>query len=210
MTETVSAHTMLPPGRLLEPERSEACGHALPGITVKIVDEATRQPLGANEVGEVLMRGYSLMQGLYKKERDQTFTADGFYATGDLGALDEDGFFTFSHRVGEMLKVHGANVAPAEVENTLNALHQIERCAVVGLPTTDGVLLVAAVQIRASETFDEAQIREELRTRLSSFKVPRRIFVLAAEEMPVTGSGKIRKPDLVLLLAERLRAEASA
>ena len=209
MTETVSAHTMLPADQFLEPHQTGACGRPLPGITLKIVDEVTRETLGPNQVGEALVRGYSLMQGLYKREPAEVFTPDGFYATGDAGSFDDDGFFVFSHRLGEMLKIHGANVAPAEVENTLNTLDQIERSAVVGLPAADGLMLAAAVQVRRSQSFDEAEIREALKSRLSSFKVPRRIFALEPEEFPVTGSGKIRKPDLIPLLAARVQAESA-
>jgi acyl-CoA synthetase (AMP-forming)/AMP-acid ligase II len=211
MTETLSAHTLVGSGEVLPPERLNACGHPIPGVRLRIVDPTTRQPVTPGEVGEVLVAGYSLMQGLYKKERDETFTEDGMYATGDLGRIDARGDFYFHSRMGEMLKVHGANVAPIEVETCLNALPPIERSAVLGLPAADGgSLLVAAVQMRAGEAFDEAAVREALRGQLSSYKVPRRIFAMAAEDLPLTGSGKIRKPALAPLLAARLEAESQA
>jgi acyl-CoA synthetase (AMP-forming)/AMP-acid ligase II len=211
MTETLSAHTTVPAGGLLPPDKPDSCGQPIPGVILKIVDQETRQPLPAGEFGELLVGGYSLMQGLYKKERGDTFTADGLYATGDICCVDADGYVFFQSRMGEMIKVHGANVAPLEVELTLNAMPQIERAAVVGLPGADGgALLVAAVQIRASERFDEAAIREHLRGQLSSYKVPKRLFALAPEEFPMTGSGKVRKSDLIGQLAARLAAEGGA
>jgi acyl-CoA synthetase (AMP-forming)/AMP-acid ligase II len=209
MTETLSAHTTVPAGALLPADRPRYCGRPLPGVIVRIVDPVTRRPLDPGEVGEVLVGGYSLMQGLYKKERQETFTDDGLYATGDLCLIDDEGYLAFQSRIGEMIKVHGANVAPIEVEISLGALPGIERVAVVGLPAANGdSLLVAAVQMRGAEPFDEAAIRERLRQRLSSYKVPRRLFALAADEFPLTGSGKPRKSALVTLLGDRLRAEA--
>jgi len=210
MTETVSAHTMMPAGQYLTPDKRGTCGKPLEGVVLKVVDEETREPVGPGVVGEILLGGYSLMQGLYKKERQDVFTADGLYPTGDTGSVDEDGYVTFSHRLGEMLKIHGANVAPAEVENTLMMLPHIARAVVVGVPWDGEIMLVSAVEARAGHAFDEASTREELRALLSSYKVPRRIFAMAFEEFPVTGSGKVRKQLLGPMLIEKMRAEAAA
>lgn len=208
MTETLSAHTTIPGSTLLPDDKLRTCGRPIPGVKLRVVDQETRQPLPPGQVGEAEVAGYSLMMGLYKKERQDTFTADGFYRTGDLLSQDADGFLTFSNRIGDMIKVHGANVAPLEVERALEALPQIARAAVVGLPDPDGgSVLVAAVEVRAGREFDEASIRAELRTKLSSFKVPRRIVALKPEEFPLTGSGKIVKAGLRPILGARLEAE---
>lgn len=208
MTETLGAHTSMAPDTLLTADRPGYCGHAVPGVRHRIVDPETRGPLGPGELGELEVGGYCLMQGLYKQERGDTFTADGFYATGDICRIDEDGYLAFSHRRGEMLKVRGANVAPLEVELALNGLPMIERSAVVGVDAPGGTTLVAAVQLRAGLAFDEGEARAVLRGRLSSFKVPKRLFVLAAEDFPVTGSGKVKKAALAEMLGARLAAEA--
>jgi acyl-CoA synthetase (AMP-forming)/AMP-acid ligase II len=208
MTETISAHTTVPANEILPEDRIGSCGQPVPGVILRIVDPNTRLPLEPGTVGELLVGGYTLMQGLYKKEREDTFTERGLYATGDLCSIDAQGYLTFNSRIGEMIKVHGANVAPMEVETSLNALPQIERSAVIGLTAADGgALLVAAVQVRPSEVFDEGAIRDQLRQRLSSYKVPKRLFALAPDEFPLTGSGKIRKSDLEVLLIGRLQKE---
>jgi len=210
MTETLSAHTTLPSGELLPDDKLECCGRTIPGVKLRIVDQKTREPLPPGEVGEVEVAGYSLMQGINKRERDQVFTPDGWYATGDLCRRDADGYLFFSNRIGEMIKVHGANVAPLEVEFALNHLPQISRSAVVGLPDVEGgSVLVAAVEVRPGHDFDPEAIRAQLKTQLSSYKVPRRIFALAADEFPLTGSGKIVKSALVPLLGGRLVAEGA-
>jgi acyl-CoA synthetase (AMP-forming)/AMP-acid ligase II len=105
-----------------------------------------------------------------------------------------------------MLKIRGADVAPLEVELALNGLPMIERSAVVGVDALGGTTLVAAVQLRAERAFDEDEARAALRGRLSSFKIPKRLFVLAAEDFPIIGSGKVKKA----ALAERLGARVAA
>jgi acyl-CoA synthetase (AMP-forming)/AMP-acid ligase II len=210
MTETLSSHTSLPRGQQLTPDKKGSCGRPMPGVTLKVVDEATGAALGTGQIGELLVRGYCLMDGLYKKDRDETFTPDGFYPTGDIGWIDEDGHVFISHRRGEMLKISGANVAPAEVEQVLNALPQVARSAVVGLPTSEGILLAAAVEATDPRSFDEGAIREALRTQLSSYKVPRRIWALPADAFPLTGSGKVRKSELIPMLSALLEAEQPA
>lgn len=208
MTETLSAHTTLPSRELLPDDKLASCGRTIPGVKLRIVDQTTREPLPPNQVGEVEVAGYSLMQGIYKREREHVFTADGWYATGDLCRRDEDGYLFFSNRIGEMIKVHGANVAPLEVEFALNHLPQIARVAVVGLPDKGlDSLLAAAVEIRPGHVFDAEAIRETLKTQLSSYKVPRRIFAFDPDEFPLTGSGKIVKSALVPMLQARMRAE---
>ncbi|MBV9512011.1 MAG: acyl--CoA ligase [Caulobacteraceae bacterium] len=205
MTEMLGGHTSLPPDVLLPPDRPRYCGRGVPGEVLVVVDPVTRQPLPPGEWGELLVAGYSMMLGLYKLERSEFLTEEGFYATGDLCMIDEAGFLAFSSRLGEMLKIHGANVAPAEVELTLNALPQIERSAVVGVePDGRETVLVAAVQMRPGFALDEAQLTADLRGQLSSFKVPKRYVALEAAEFPLTGSGKVKKSALKELMSQRL------
>jgi acyl-CoA synthetase (AMP-forming)/AMP-acid ligase II len=205
MTEACGAHTSMPRGELLPDDLPRRNGRPVPGVTLKVVDPATGADLPAGAQGELLIRGYCMMQGLYKIERSSTLTPDGFYPTGDICTLDEQGFLNFVARRGEMLKVHGANVAPPEVELALNRLPEVASSAVVGLPTEDGdTLLAAAVQLRAGAQPDEAGMQAALRRMLSSFKVPKRIVALAAEEFPLTGSGKIKKSALAELIKARI------
>ncbi len=211
MTETLSAHTSLPLGEYLPPDKRGCCGRPMPGVRLAIVDPQTLRPLGPGEVGEIMVGGYSLMEGLYKRERREVFTDDDLYATGDLGSIDEDGFLRFHSRIADILKVSGANVSPLEVETRLNLIAQIERSAVVGLPATErDVRLVAAVQLRPGQAISEGQILAHLRTELSSYKLPKRVFFFAADEWPLTGSNKIHKPGLIEPLARRVGAEAAA
>ncbi|MBV9510916.1 MAG: acyl--CoA ligase [Caulobacteraceae bacterium] len=209
MTETLSAHTSIPAGEVMPPDRQGWCGRPMPGVALRLCDPATGEVVERGEVGEVQVRGYNLMHGLYKKERSQTFTADGWYRTGDLAVMDDDGYVKFYSRMGEMLKVKGANVAPAEVEERLNAQPQVLRSAVVGLPAGGDTLVAAAVELHPGHVFDEAALREAVKQELSSYKAPKRIFALKPEDFPLTSTGKIHKPTLARNLAAMLEAEGA-
>lgn len=200
MTETLAGHTSLPALKLVPEGKEGAAGYALPGVTLKIVDPATGETLPAGEVGELYVRGYSLMAGLYKRERCDTFDPDGFYPTGDLCLLDEDGLLTFRGRSGEMLKVHGANVAPLEVERAICELPGVQEAAVIGLCEGRDTTVMAVVAPLAGAILDEQALLDALRRRLSSFKTPKRIFFMDAESLPRTATGKIRKRDLAAML----------
>jgi acyl-CoA synthetase (AMP-forming)/AMP-acid ligase II len=140
------------------------------------------------------------MLGLDGRERSETFDENGFYATGDLCRLDEAGYLKFEARRGEMLKVHGANVAPAEVELAMTGLLGIEKAGVVGLERGGETLLVAAALMAPGRDIDEAGTIAELKRRLSSYKVPKRVVALDEATLPMTGSGKVKKAELAALL----------
>ena len=156
------------------------------------------------------MRGYSRCQGLYKREREESFDADGYYHTGDGGWFDAEGRLFFKGRIGEMIKTAGANVAPREVEIALEALPEVKLAAVVGVPDpVRGQLVVAAVVAEPGQQIDPDAVRARLRDELSAYKVPRHLFVLRHDEIPLTDSGKVHKKRLLELLEPRVRAGAA-
>jgi acyl-CoA synthetase (AMP-forming)/AMP-acid ligase II len=149
------------------------------------------------------------MQGLYKLEREQVFTADGFYRTGDECRIDADGHLFLKGRLGEMIKTGGANVSPREVEGVLESFVEVKEAYVVGVADPlRAQAVVAAVVLYADQRADPAALRQRLRRELSVFKVPRHIFICTSEELPRTGSAKIQKPLLREMLAERVAALA--
>lgn len=204
MTETLGGHTSLAIGELLPEDLPSWQGRPVPGVEVRIVDPKSRETAGVGEIGELLVRGYCLMLGVGGKESHQVFEADGFYATGDLCQIDARGFVKFEGRLGEMVKVHGANVAPIEVELAMTGLMGIEKASVIGIPQDNGVVLAAAVLMAPGRPLDEAGVRDHLKGCLSSFKVPRRIVAFASEDLPSTGSGKVIKHLLLPLLCARI------
>lgn len=194
MTETLAAHTSLPAGVTLPEGKEGGSGFAMPGVMHKLVDAETGEEVPANVEGELLVKGYSLMAGLYKKEREEAFTPDGYYPTGDVCVIDEDGFLQFKTRLGDMVKISGANVAPLEVERVLSTIEGVQESAVMGVPDGNhGMRLVAAVIPVHGATLDERDIIATLKTQLSSYKVPKQIIFMQHDDIPRTGSGKIRK-----------------
>lgn len=203
MTETLGAHTSTRWDELLPEDLPSWQGRAVPGVTLKIVHPETREPLPPGETGELLVKGYCLTIGLNGLERHETFDEEGFYATGDLCVLHEDGWLKFESRLGEMIKIHGANVAPLEVELAMMGLMGIEKPGVVGIGEGQDTILVAGVVMAPGRELDEAGVIAELKKRLSSFKVPKHIVALSPDEMPMVGSGKIKKAELTSLLNRR-------
>jgi acyl-CoA synthetase (AMP-forming)/AMP-acid ligase II len=178
---------------------------AVEGFECRVVDPDTGTVMGEGQTGEFQVRGYVLMEGLYKREREEVFTADGFYATGDLGYV-ENGLYYFKSRLKDMIKTKGANVAPAEVETVLNASPQVRISFVAGLPHDEfGEEVVAAVVPEEGETIDVAALLAQCRRVLSSYKVPTSIEVLC-QTIPQLSSGKPDRRAVTAILAERRRA----
>jgi malonyl-CoA/methylmalonyl-CoA synthetase len=186
--------------RLGERRADTSAGYLVEGAELRIVDPQTGRDLPAGERGEILMRGIGLMPGYF---RDPAATAavmreGGWYASGDLGELHEDGALFVVGRLKEMIIRSGFNVYPAEVEAVLNAFPTIERSAVLGRPAADGnEEVLAFVELRHGASLDEEALRKHLRQRLSPYKQPSVIRAIAS--FPMTGSGKILKRKLLEL-----------
>ncbi len=198
MTETMGPHTGFarpgaPPEETVTPipERLRGSfGAPLPFIEHKIVDPVSGDDLAEGEEGEVCVRGYCLMTRMYKRERHEVFDRDGWYHTGDRGSF-RDGYLFFTGRVTEMIKTHGANVSPREVEILLEAQPDVAQAYVMGVPDADrGEQVVAAIVPAAPGALDVDDLRRRLAAELSSYKVPRRFVILRDEEVPWLASGK--------------------
>jgi acyl-CoA synthetase (AMP-forming)/AMP-acid ligase II len=208
MTEMCSVHLTWDQYDPLPESRRGAFGKTLPGLAHKVVDPDTLEELPVGADGELWARGYSLMQGLQRREREDVFEPDGWYRTGDAGHFDDDGFFHFTGRLGEMIKtVGGANVAPAEIEAALMALPDVLEAYVTGIPADGGGQVVAgAVVPRGDAVLDGDALRAHLKTELSAYKVPKHLWVCAKADLPFTESGKIKKLDLADELQARFPA----
>jgi len=215
MTETFANHSMEEFGTVLPEQQRGSFGHSIPGVERRIIDPESAEEVTPGEWGDLCIRGFSLMQGLYKLEREQVFTPDGFYRTGDECRIESDGeadgrgngHLFLKGRLGEMIKTSGANVAPREVELVLESFAEIKEAYVVGIADPVRGETVAAVAVPfAGRSADGAELRERLRAELSAFKVPRHIFVFTSDEIPRTASAKIQKPRLREILKERIAA----
>jgi acyl-CoA synthetase (AMP-forming)/AMP-acid ligase II len=207
MTETCGPHTIDRMDVDLPEALRGSFGRAPEGVEHKIVDPATGAALPPGQHGEICVRGYNVMQGLHKVEREATFDRDGFYHTGDGGRFDADGRLYFEARLGDMIKTAGANVAPREVEVVIDAFPEVQASFVVGVPdSARGQNVAAAVVLKAGARLDAAECRRRLRAELSAYKVPRHWFFCAKTSLPFTDSGKIDKGKLGPLLAARIAA----
>ena len=163
-----------------QPEhRRGSFGRPVPGFEADVRD------------GELWFRGPFLFEGYDGRERHETFDADGWFATGDLVDVDEDGFVYFRGRGRDMIKTAGANVSPREVEAAIAEVAGLT-AHVVGLDDADRGQVVAAL-LRAPEgvEIDVEDLRARLKDRLSAYKVPKRFLVVAGEDVPLLSSGKL-------------------
>ncbi|MGH9227133.1 MAG: class I adenylate-forming enzyme family protein [Acidimicrobiales bacterium] len=205
MTETMGPHSAAGPEseRVLPEEMRGSFGLLVPCVEHRIADPDTNATLGEGEVGEVCIRGYSLMDGLYKRERHDTFDEDGWYHSGDKGLI-RDGYLYFHGRLSEMIKTSGSNVAPREVELVLESFPEVGLAVVVGLPDTDRGEVVAAALVPATGAgIDPIETLRRTGDELSNYKVPRRVLVLGEGDMPYLANGKPDRLTVRTLLADR-------
>lgn len=205
MTETLGPHTFDSKDNELPPDKEGSFGLSVPGVEHKIVDPITGDDLPTGETGELWLRGYSLMLGLHKRERADTFTTDGWYRTGDAGYFDADGHFYFTGRMGDLIKSSGMNITPRDVEVVLEAMPEVALAFVAGVPHPDrGQDVAAAIALRPGETLDPEEARKRVKEEIASYKVPRHIAVFADQtELPWLDSGKVDRRRLTAILEER-------
>jgi fatty-acyl-CoA synthase len=175
----------------------EASGYPAPGYEIRIVDpvRGAEQPIGVP--GEILVRGYMLMQGYHERpdETAKAIDAEGWMHTGDMGILRDDGHLRFMGRYKDMLKIGGENVDPMEVEAFLMGHPAINLAAVVGVPDARlSEVPIAFVRMEPGHDLAELEVVEHCKGRIASFKIPRRVIFL--DEFPMTSSGKIQKAKL--------------
>jgi fatty-acyl-CoA synthase len=190
-----------PLGSTLQPEdferKIDTIGRPHTGVEMKIFDDEDNEvPVG--EVGEIVMRSPSVMKGYYKLEEKTTETLrGGWLHTGDLGKFDEDGFLTFIDRKKDMIKSGGENVASKEVEDAIFAHEKVMQVAVIGLPDEYWIEAVTAVVVPypGVEVTDE-EVIAFCKENLAGYKVPKKVFIMAMEDLPVLPSGKILKREL--------------
>jgi fatty-acyl-CoA synthase len=179
-------------------ERRANCqGLPLPGVRVRIVDEATGALLGSDTPGLVEVHGPYVMRGYAGSSAEHNasaFTEDGWFRTGDIGELTAAGEMVFLGRATEMIKRAGINVSPAEVEDVLMQHQAVAQAAVVGAPGEGGESIVAFVVPREGTRLRASELAAHCRALASSYKVPDRFEII--EALPTTVTGKLMRRDL--------------
>jgi long-chain acyl-CoA synthetase len=192
MTET----SPLAVGNPMGPSRRPGTvGVPFPSTEIRVVDPADpTQDRHEGEAGELLLRGPQVFQGYWNRpgETDETLLADGWLRTGDIVTVSPDGYVTVIDRIKELIITGGFNVSPSEVEEVLLAHPDVTGAAVVGIRRSSGTEDVsAAVVVREGATVDTEQLRDYARTKLTAYKVPKKIVVL--DELPRSLVGKVER-----------------
>ena len=197
MTESGSVVTLSADTTDQPEHRRGSFGKPAPGFEIRLADPDTGVAVAAGDLGELCIRGRYLMQHYYKRSREESFDADGWFHTGDLVRTDDEGFVYFAGRRGAMIKTAGANVFPGEVEKAIAAVTDGLTAHVLGLPDPErGQIVAAAVIVTDGHEFDDTAVRQRLKTELSSYKIPRRFLALSPDELPLMSSGKVDLPRL--------------
>src|ERR1700720_3940308 len=196
---TEVARTMyLPPGQAaLRPASS---GKAIPGTELWIEDESGRR-LGPGHVGELVVRGRNVMRGYWqapemteKRFRPGPLPGERVCYSGDLFKTDEEGYYYFVSRKDDIIKCRGEKVAPREVEQVIYEMQGVQDAAVIGMPDPLMGQAIKAFIVAPGAGLTESSVISHCKAHLEDFMVPRQVEF--RNELPKTGSGKIRRMDL--------------
>ncbi len=172
-------------------------GLPLPDVEIQITDSASGEVFPQGEVGMIEVRGPNVFRGYWRKPEKtaEDIREDGFFVTGDMGKIDEDGYVHILGREKDLIITGGFNVYPAEIEAVIDAIPGVAESAVIGLPHRDFGEGVTAVVVRKPKTeIDESDILDQMAAQLARYKLPKHIFFLDA--LPRNSMGKIQKKDL--------------
>lgn len=193
-----------------ENRKAGSVGINLPYINVKIVDDNGKE-LGRNEEGEICVKGENVFKGYYNNPAAtaEAFDSDGWFKTGDIGVVDDEGFIFIRDRKKDMIIIKGLKVFSAQVEHVINDYPGIEECAVIGVPDGHGgeIIKLYAVK-RKGYDFDEADFRKYLKNNLDNYKRPREVEF--RDSLPKNSLRKILKKDLRKEAVEKMKERLAA
>ena len=169
-------------------------GMPLPSTEMRIVDEAGN-PLSIGDTGEIQIKGPQVMKG-YHNRPDATAEVlkDGWMSTGDIGIMDEDGYFKIVDRKKDMILVSGFNVYPNEIEDVLAMHPKVMESAAVGVKDAKSGELVKVFVVKKDQSLTEEELIEHCRINLTAYKIPK--FIVFKDDLPKTNVGKILRREL--------------
>ena len=177
------------------------------GIEVKIVDPITGERIHPNLNGELCLKGWNLFLGYYNNDQETTkaFDNEGFFHSGDYGCKDEKGNICYKGRYKMMIKTGGENVSERELEMFLESMPGVRSVQVIGLPDEKwGESVTAVIEKEESSKITEEDVIKFCKSKISRFKIPKKVFFIRSGEWPLLGSGKINKIFLKKLIIEKL------
>ena len=170
-------------------------GTPIEGVEMKVVDDdGTEVPQG--EVGEIVIRGHNVMKGYWDRPDATAETIrDGWFHTGDMATVDEDGYFFIVDRKKDMIIRGGYNVYPREIEEVLHEHPAVREAAVVGMPHAElGEEVGAAIALKPGASADAGELREFVKSRVAAYKYPRHLWIV--DDIPKGPTGKILKREI--------------
>ena len=180
--------------------RTATVGTVHPHVEIAVVDPITDQTVARGEIGELRVRGYSVMHGYWNhpEATAAAIDASGWMHTGDLAAMDADGYVSIMGRIKDMIIRGGENIYPSEIENALGEHPDVHTVQVVGVPDEKyGEQVMAWVQAHPGAAIDPEEIKNHCRARLAHYKVPRFVHLMEPDEQfPMTVTGKVQKNEL--------------
>ncbi|ODM80624.1 malonate--CoA ligase [Bradyrhizobium elkanii] len=171
-----------------------AVGFALPGVSVRVTDPESGKELPRETIGMIEVKGPNVFQGYWRmpEKTKAEFRGDGFFITGDLGKIDDNGYVHILGRGKDLVISGGFNVYPKEIESEIDAMPGVIESAVIGVPHADfGEGVTAVLVCSKGADVSEASVLKALDGRLAKFKMPKRVFVV--EELPRNAMGKVQK-----------------
>jgi acyl-CoA synthetase (AMP-forming)/AMP-acid ligase II len=172
---------------------STTSGRAIPGVEVAVLGPGG-QPLPNGEAGEICVKGYPVLDGYFEDPAAtaEAIDASGWFHTGDVGVLDDQGGLKITDRIKDMFIVGGFNAYPAEIEATIMEFPGVAQVAVVGVPDERlGEVGLAYVVARTGEKVDEAGLLAFAKEKMANYKVPRSVALV--DQLPVNAGGKVMK-----------------
>ena len=192
-------------------QRINTVGRKHDPVEVRVVDPLDGHICGPGEIGEMCCKGYNVMKGYYKmpEQTAEAIDEDGFLHSGDLGVMDEDGYYRITGRIKDMIIRGGENIYPLEIENFLLSVSGVLDAQVVGAPDERyGEIVVAFVKQREGFELTEEGIRNYTMKRIARYKVPKYVFFV--DEYPETTSKKVQKFKLREMAAELVEERKKA
>ncbi|MGN6752555.1 MAG: long-chain-fatty-acid--CoA ligase [Intrasporangium sp.] len=177
------------------PSKPGTIGRAIPGCDMRLVDLDGNES-APGEIGEIAIRGENLMKGYWNRpQATAEAIPDGWFRTGDLATVDEDGYYTIVDRKKDLIIRGGLNVYPREVEEVLYTHPDVTEAAVVGIPdATFGEEIGAAVAVRPGSQVTDDELRQYVKDRIAAYKYPRQVWFL--DELPKGPTGKILRREV--------------
>ena len=204
LTETSPVFTQTTTDDTLE-RKCETVGRAHDEVEVRVIDPETGKDCPPNVPGELCCRGYNVMKGYYKmpEATEKAIDSEGYLHSGDLGTVDEFGYYRITGRIKDMIIRGGENIYPREIEEFLYTMPGVQDVQVVGVPDAKyGEVVGAFVKRKPDADISESDVQEFARARIARYKAPKYVFFV--DDFPMTASGKIQKYKLRDMAKEAL------